>query len=88
MRLNPPTGLCSVGGESRSVQLRGEVGVGTPRFEIQELIDPLAVLSEIIFLRLKCVECNPCEPCGPEFMGALQQLAKAGGRLAGEERGE
>lgn len=61
--------------------------MGTPRFEIDELIDPLAVLSEIIFRRLKCVECNKCEPCGEEFMGALRQLAKAGGRL-GQEEGE
>ncbi len=62
--------------------------MGTPRFDIEELIDPLAVLSEIIFLRLKCVECNQCEPCGPEFMGALRRLAQAGGRLEREGAAE
>jgi hypothetical protein len=62
--------------------------VGTPKFEIDELIDQLAVISEIIFLRLRCIECNQCEPCGEVFMGALRQLAQAGGRLEGEERGE
>ena len=65
-----------------------EVGVGTPRFEIEELIDPLAVLSEILFLRLRCMECNQCEPCGEQFMGALRQLAKAGGRLQEGGRAE
>ena len=61
--------------------------MGTPRFEIDELIDPLAVVSEILFLRLRCMECNQCEPCGVAFMGALRQLAQAGGRLEGEEGG-
>ena len=57
------------------------------RFELEEMIDPLAVISEILFLRLKCMECNQCEPCGEVFMGALQKIANAGGRLQ-ERAGE
>ncbi|MDP9074108.1 MAG: hypothetical protein M3N98_08030 [Actinomycetota bacterium] len=49
-----------------------------PNFEIEEVMDSLATLSEIIFLRLKCMECNQCEPCGPIFMRALTVLREAG----------
>ena len=30
------------------------------------------------------MECNQCEPCGEVFMGVLQHLAEAGGRLQEE----
>lgn len=49
-----------------------------PKFEIEELVDPLAVISRVLFLRLKCMECNQCEPCGPAFMKALETLSKIG----------
>jgi hypothetical protein len=48
------------------------------RFEIEEIMDSLATVSEILFRRLKCMECNQCEPCGPVFMGALNVLREAG----------
>jgi hypothetical protein len=51
---------------------------GGRRFEVEEIMDSLALISEVIFLRLKCMECNQCEPCGPAFMGALDVLRKAG----------
>ncbi len=47
-------------------------------FEIEEVMDSLATISEILFLRLKCVECNQCEPCGAVFMNSLNVLRKAG----------
>ena len=49
-----------------------------PRFEIEEVMDSLATVSEILFLRLKCMECNQCEPCGPSFMSSLNVLRAAG----------
>lgn len=49
-----------------------------PRFEIEEVMDSLATISEILFRRLKCMECNQCEPCGEAFMGALKVLREAG----------
>jgi len=62
-------------------------------FKIEELVISLSTISEIIFKRLHCMECNQCEPCGPIFMKALAQLAEAGGRDlklqgAGRERAE
>lgn len=48
------------------------------KFEIEKLVDSLATISEIIFRRLKCMECNQCEPCGAAFMQALETLRKAG----------
>ena len=48
------------------------------RFEVEEIMDSLATISEILFRRLKCMECNQCEPCGPAFMGALNVLREAG----------
>ena len=51
-----------------------------PKFEIEEVIDSLAVISEIIFNRLHCMECNQCEPCGPTFMESLKVLRVAGKR--------
>jgi hypothetical protein len=60
-------------------------------YEIEELVDSLATISDIIFRRLHCMECNQCEPCGPVFMKALNNLRQAGhveeiakGHLAGE----
>jgi hypothetical protein len=57
-------------------------------FEIEEIMDSLATISEIIFRRIQCMECNQCEPCGPSFMNALSVLRKAGnvGQLEGGER--
>lgn len=55
-----------------------------PKFEIEEIVVSLATISEIIFRRFQCMECNQCEPCGSEFMGALKQLSEAGG-IAGRE---
>lgn len=54
-----------------------------PKFEIEEVIDSLAVISEIIFNRLHCMECNQCEPCGPTFMESLKVLRAAGNVEAG-----
>lgn len=48
------------------------------RFEVEEIMDSLATISEILFLRLKCMECNKCEPCGEAFMASLEVLRKAG----------
>jgi len=48
------------------------------KFEIEKLVDSLATISDIIFRRLKCMECNQCEPCGPIFMRALTVLREAG----------
>jgi len=42
-----------------------------PKFEIEEVMDSLATISEILFRRLHCMECNQCEPCGEVFMSAL-----------------
>jgi hypothetical protein len=47
-------------------------------FEIEKLVDSLATISDIIFKRLHCMECNQCEPCGPIFMKALSTLREAG----------
>jgi hypothetical protein len=47
-------------------------------FEIEEVMDSLATISEILFLRLKCMECNQCEPCGAIFMSSLNVLRQAG----------
>jgi len=47
-------------------------------FEIQRVADSLATISEIIFRRLHCMECNLCEPCGPAFMAALKTLRETG----------
>lgn len=49
-----------------------------PKFDFERLIDPLAVISSILFKRLHCMECNQCEPCGPAFMQALSVLKEAG----------
>jgi len=48
------------------------------KFEIKKIVDSLASISDIIYRRLKCVECNQCEPCGPVFMKALNTLREAG----------
>ena len=48
------------------------------KFEIERLVDSLATVSDIIFKRIKTMECNQCEPCGPIFMNALNTLRKAG----------
>jgi hypothetical protein len=47
-------------------------------YEIEELVDSLATISDIIFKRLHCMECNQCEPCGSVFMKALNNLRQAG----------
>ena len=47
-------------------------------YQIEELVDSLATISDIIFKRLHCMECNQCEPCGPVFMKALNNLRQAG----------
>jgi len=47
-------------------------------FEIEKLVDSLATISDIIFRRLHCMECNQCEPCGAIFMQALTTLREAG----------
>ena len=52
------------------------------RFEVEEIMDSLATVSEILFRRLKCVECNQRELCGAVFMEALNVL-----RTAGEVKG-
>lgn len=49
-----------------------------PKFEIEEVMDSLATISDVIFRRLHCMECNQCEPCGPGFMRALDVLREAG----------
>jgi hypothetical protein len=63
-----------------------------PKYEIEAVIDSLATVSEILFLRLKCMECNQCEPCGPAFMASLNVLREAGrvdpAAIARETRGE
>ena len=55
-----------------------------PDFRMEELIEPLARISEIIFKRLHTMECNKCEPCGEIFMDSLKQLQKLGKTAAGE----
>jgi hypothetical protein len=63
------------------------------KFEIELLVDSMATISDIIFKRLHCMECNQCEPCGPIFMNALTTLRKAGkiqratGRAAAKKKG-
>ena len=52
--------------------------MSTGRFELEELVQPLATISSIIFRRLQCMECNQCEPCGEVFMSALKVLREAG----------
>jgi hypothetical protein len=47
-------------------------------YEVEELVDSLATISDIIFKRLHCMECNQCEPCGAVFMKALNNLRQAG----------
>ena len=60
--------------------------MSTRKFEVEEIMDSLATISEIIFRRLKCMECNQCEPCGEAFMGALAVLREAGqSQLGGTE---
>ena len=54
-----------------------------PKWEIEELVDSLATISEIIFRRWHCVECNNCEVGGEAFMGALNTLREAGNVAAG-----
>lgn len=49
-----------------------------PKFDVEEIVVSLATISEIIFRRLQCVECNQCEPCGAEFMAALKTVTEAG----------
>jgi hypothetical protein len=49
-----------------------------PKYEIEEVMDSLAVISEVLFRRLHCMECNQCEPCGPAFMQSLEVLRAAG----------
>jgi hypothetical protein len=56
-----------------------------PKFEIEEVVDSLATISEILFLRLKTMECNQCQPCGEVFMRSLDVLRKAG-QVAPEAR--
>lgn len=53
-------------------------------FRIEELVQPLSRISEIIFKRLHCMECNQCEPCGEVFMKALKQIQQLGGKSLGE----
>jgi hypothetical protein len=48
------------------------------KFDIEKVVDSLATISDIIFKRLHCMECNQCEPCGPVFMKALTGLRDAG----------
>jgi hypothetical protein len=48
------------------------------RFEVEEIMDSLATISEILFRRLKTMECNQCEPCGEAFMASLEVLRTAG----------
>lgn len=48
------------------------------KFELEEIMDSLATVSDILFRRLRCMECNQCEPCGETFMGALKVLSEAG----------
>jgi hypothetical protein len=57
------------------------------KYNIEELLQPLATISEILFKRLQCMECNRCEPCGEVFMQALRQLAEAGQGLEAGARG-
>jgi hypothetical protein len=47
-------------------------------FKIEVLVDSMATISDIIFKRFHCMECNQCEPCGPIFMKALDTLRRAG----------
>jgi hypothetical protein len=49
-----------------------------PKYEIEEVMDSLATISEVLFRRLQCMECNQCEPCGEVFMSALKVLREAG----------
>jgi hypothetical protein len=55
-----------------------EEAMTSRRFEVEEIMDSLATISEILFRRLKCMECNQCEPCGVAFMEALEVLRGAG----------
>lgn len=53
-------------------------------FRIEELVQPLSRISEIIFKRLHCMECNQCEPCGEVFMKALKEIQQLGGKSLGQ----
>ena len=57
------------------------------KFELEKVIDSLATISEIIFKRLHCMECNQCQPCGEVFMSALKTLREAGTPNPGALRG-
>jgi hypothetical protein len=48
------------------------------KLHLEKIVDSLATISDIIFKRLHCMECNQCEPCGPVFMAALKTLREAG----------
>lgn len=61
--------------------------MSTGRFELEELVQPLAAISSIIFRRLQCMECNQCEPCGETFMAALKTLSEAGKGAESREAG-
>jgi hypothetical protein len=54
------------------------------KFDLERVVDSLATISDIIFKRLQCVECNQCEPCGPIFMRALNNIREAGHVTKGE----
>lgn len=54
------------------------------KFEIESVVDSLATISDIIFRRLHCMECNQCEPCGPIFMQALKVVREAGNVAKGQ----
>ena len=49
-----------------------------PPYEVEAVMDSLATISEVLFRRLVCMECNQCEPCGPAFMASLNVLREAG----------
>jgi hypothetical protein len=53
-----------------------------PNYRIDEVVDALAVISEVIFNRWKCCECNACYPGGDTFMSALEVLRSAGSGAA------
>lgn len=60
-----------------------------PNYQIEKLVDSLATISDILYMRLHCMECNQCEPCGPIFMEALNTLREAGNvKAATNEAGQ
>jgi hypothetical protein len=64
--------------EHSVLRLRERERIVPKDFEVEEIVDSLATISDIVFKTLVCMECNIGAPCGEAFMAALEVLRKAG----------